>query len=179
MKQKFISIAAIFLVFILFLSGCASKESASKTGGASQQDASQLTGLWRGEKAFQLNFQTKKLEERAISPLDVVEFKDGQACIVISGGSPNAYNTGKFSLICGAYRPYTLNGDRLTIEGRADIITWHLIDGKLELAYKKTQRDPVYYTKVIYRKLSEAEIYKEGEPVDGKVPIRIEGTPIQ
>ena len=73
-------------MLIFFLSGCATKESSSKIGaGASQQDASQLTGLWRAEKAFTLNFQTQKLEERKTSALDFAEFKDGQVCRAGSG----------------------------------------------------------------------------------------------
>ena len=162
------------------LNGCSSKESSSKTGvGASQQDASQLTGLWRAEKAFQLNFQTQKLEERKISDLDFVEFKDGQVCVAASG-SVNAYGTGKYWLDCSQYLPYTMSGDKIIVEGRTSpITTWRIIDGKLELTTKMTARDPMPQSKVTYRKLSEAEIYKTGEPVDGKVPIRVEGTPIQ
>ena len=178
-KSNIVSII-FFLVIIIMLNGCSSKESSSKTGvGASQQDASQLTGLWRAEKAFQLNFQTQKLEERKISDLDFVEFKDGQVCVAASG-SVNAYGTGKYWLDCSQYLPYTMSGDKIIVEGRTSpITTWRIIDGKLELTTKMTARDPMPQSKVTYRKLSEAEIYKTGEPVDGKVPIRVEGTPIQ
>ena len=167
-------------MLIFFLSGCATKGSSSKIGaGASQQDASQLTGLWFAEKAFQFNFQTQKLEERKISNLDFTEFKDGQVCVAASG-SVNAYGTGKYWLDCSQYLPYTVSGDKIIVEGRiSPITTWRIIDGKLELTTKNTVRDPAPQTKVTYRKLSDAEIYKTGEPVNGKVPIRVEGTPIQ
>ena len=167
------------IVSIFFLSGCSSKESSSKTGvSASQQDASQLTGLWRAEKAFTLNFQTQKLEERKTSALDFTEFKDGQVCRAGSG-SDNAFHTGKYSFDCSSYKPYTVSGDKLIIEGEGTIITWRLTDGKLEITFKNTARDPVPFSKGIYRKLNDAEIYKTGEPVNGKIPVRVEGTPIQ
>lgn len=170
MKQKIILRLISLFVVIIFLSGCASKES-SKTGGASQQDASQLNGLWIGEKAFSLNFQTQKLEERKVTPgLDFAEFKDGQVCKV-GGVFENAWGTGKYRVSCTAHKPYTVGGDKLIVEGSNDIVSWRIIDGKLELTFKRNQRDPMPYTKVIYKKINEAEIYKEGEPVNGKVPI--------
>ena len=111
--QSFLLFFFIFLL-IFFLSACSSKEStttsqdeSSKTEAGASQDASQLTGLWRAEKAFELNFQTQKLEERGIMPLDAVEFKDGQVCIMASG-SANAYGTGKFWLNCGEHTNPTL-----------------------------------------------------------------------
>ena len=180
MKQRFISALAILLVIIVLVNGCSSKESSSKTGvGASQQDASQLTGLWRAEKALTLNFQTQKLEERKTSALDFTEFKDGQVCTAIGSASDNAFGTGKYSFECSGYAPYTVSGDKLIIEGEDTVITWRLTDGKLETTFKRTARDPVPFSKVIYRKLSDAEIYRTGEPVNGKIPIRVEGTPIQ
>ena len=166
-------------MLIFFLSGCATKESSSKIGaGASQQDASQLTGLWRAEKAFTLNFQTQKLEERKTSALDFAEFKDGQVCRAGSG-SDNAFHTGKYSFDCSSYKPYTVSGDKLIIEEESLITTWRIIDEKLELTTKMNARDPAPQSKVIYRKLSDAEIYKTGEPVNGRIPVRVEGTPIQ
>ena len=189
MKQKFISTLASLLVVIVLISGCASKESSTKTSedkssktgvGASQQDASQLIGLWRAEKAFTLNFQTQKLEERKTSALDFVEFKAGQVCTTVGSASDNAFGTGKYSFECSGYVPYTLSGDKIIVEGSTSpIMTWRIIDGKLEITSKWTARDPMPNSKVTYRKLSEAEIYKTGEPVNGKVPIRVEGTPIQ
>lgn len=170
MKQKITLISISLFVVIIFLSGCASKESTTKTGGASQQDASQLTGLWIGEKVFTLNFQTQKLEERKVTPLDFAEFKDGQVCKA-GGLSENVWDTGKYKVNCNAHKPYTVNGDKIIVEGSNDIVSWRIIDGKLELTFKRNQRDPLPYTKVIYRKINEAEIYKEGELVDGKVPI--------
>ena len=190
MRKNNIVTIIVFLaiVIILILNGCSSKETSTKTSeyessktgvGAPQQDTSQLTGLWRADKAFDLNFQTQKLEERKISALDFAEFKDGQVCRAGSG-SVNAYGTGKYWFDCSGYASYTVSGDKLIVEGSTSpIITWHIIDGKLETTSKWTARDPVPFSKVIYRKLSDAEIYRTGEPVDGKVPVRVEGTPIQ
>ena len=126
-----------------------------------------------------MNFQTQKLEERKTSALDFAEFKDGQVCTAIGSASDNAFGTGKYSFDCSGYVPYTLSGDKITVEGSSQIITWSIIDGKLELATKMTARDPMPQSKVTYRKLSDAEIYKTGDPVNGKIPVRIEGTPIQ
>ena len=107
-----------------------------------------------------------------------MEFKNGQVCVAASG-SVNAYGTGKYWLDCSKYLPYTVSGDKIAVEGSSQIITWSIIDGKLELTTKMTARDPGPQSKVTYRKLSDAEIYKTGEPVNGKIPIRVEGTPIQ
>ena len=188
-KTNFLLILVTLIVLIFFLSGCASKESATKTSedkssknevAASQQDASQLIGLWRGEKAFTLNFQTQKLEERRISALDFLEFKDKEACSILGSASDNAWGTGKYLFECSGYVPYTVSGDKIIVEGSTSpITTWRIIDGKLEITSKWTARDPIPNSKVTYRKLSESEIYKKGEPVNGKIPIRVEGTPIQ
>ena len=150
------------------------------SGCDSQQDASQLTGLWRAEKALTLNFQTHKLEERKISALDFAEFKDGKVCTMVGFASDNAFGTGKYSFECSGYVPYTVSGDKIIVEGSTSpIMTWRIIDGKLEITSKWTARDPVPNSKVTYRKLSESEIYKKEEPVNGKIPIRVEGTPIE
>ena len=98
MKQKVIQISAIFLLFILILSGCASQESATKTETSTSLDPGLLMGLWKIENMDSSDFFQYKY----------VEIKENEICTSWSETDITGWS-------CNQYTPYVVEGYTLKL----------------------------------------------------------------